>query len=265
MKRILAFVFLILSVVPAYALKHCPRCHYAVSSEALECPKCLKILSTDFSEKRVARASLIVRRGHDAFIRHPHADNRAYKASRNAGGHPSGQIGSWGGPGNLRYLVRFDIEGAMDWKKIASDSFKLKKAFLHISAMRNKEKVDMPIAVYALTTGFMEGTGKFRESQARTDGTTWTMADVSKPWHSDGGDYAPETICRGVIKNGERCIIDVTKAVQYIFDSSREEGVWMNKGLIIMSDPTVQVPASYVTIYSLDALDYTSRPELYLE
>ncbi|MBP5470438.1 MAG: hypothetical protein J6Z11_14475, partial [Candidatus Riflebacteria bacterium] len=73
-------LYLIFSSFPLYALSHCPRCGYRTGSDYLKCPKCLFILNSDWSQDIPVKSTIIVRQGYDAFIRHPQANNRAYKA-----------------------------------------------------------------------------------------------------------------------------------------------------------------------------------------
>ena len=128
--------------VPSFALYSCPRCNYRLGSDDFKCPKCLLILDRNWSQNIPVKSTITVRKGYDTFIRHPQANNRAYKADRNAGGDKTGEIGVWGGPTALRYLISFDIDTAMNYYEIDFMSFMPKKALLFISALPKKSKIE---------------------------------------------------------------------------------------------------------------------------
>ena len=264
------FLFLILFIIfpffPLYALSHCPRCGYRTGSDYLKCPKCLFILDSDWSQDIPVKSTISVRQGYDAFIRHPQANNRAYKADRNAGGDKTGEIGVWGGPSSLRYLVKFDIKATMDYYGIDYTTFTPKKALLYISALKKKSEIEMPVVVFPLTRGFTPGYEVFRTREKKAVGCTWYNATTAMPWKREGGDFEKRCFCRGTIKSGSRNVIDVTEAIKYFYAKSKEKGEWEAPGLIIMSDPSNPfAPSGFVTIYSLDADDHSLRPELFIQ
>ncbi len=251
---------------PVFGLSFCPNCNYRISSDCSKCPKCLLNLDTNWSQTMPVKSTITVRSGHDSFIRHPQANNRAYKADKNAGGDKTGEIGVWGGPCTLRYLVKFDIDTAMDYYKIDYLNFTPKKAFLYISALPKKYELEMPVAVYPLTRSFSPGYDEFRIRERHPSGCTWYNATVAMPWLFEGGDYEHNCVSRGVIKSGVRSVIDVTEVVKYFFYKSKKKGKWEAPGFIIMSDPNQPLaPRGFVTIYSLDADDYSLRPELFIQ
>lgn len=264
--RIIALIIIILSSSPVFALSFCPRCNYRISSDDLKCPKCLLMLNSDWSQTIPVKSTISVRQGYDAFIRHPHANNRAYKADRNAGGDKTGEIGVWGGPCTLRYLVKFDIDTAMDYYGISFSNFNPKKALLYISAIKNKSEIEMPVVVFPLVRGFTPGYDVFRTRERNAKGCTWYNATTAMPWKREGGDFEKKCFSRGVIKSGCRNVIDVTEVIKYFYKQSKDKNEWDAPGLIIMSDPSNPfAPSGFVTIYSLDSDDYSLRPELFIQ
>ena len=265
-KTFLLLFFVFCLYLPVLALTSCPRCGYRIGIDTEKCPKCLFQINTDWSQKKAVRSTITVRNGYDAFIRHPHADNRAYKSNKNAGGDKTGEIGVWGGPSSLRYLIRFRIDSAMDYYGINFQTFKPKKAFLFLSALSKKSELEIPVVVYPLTQSFTPGYDIFRERKRIITGCSWYNATAAMPWQHEGGDYEPLCVSKGIIKSGTRNSIDVTNVIKYFFNKSQKTGEWEAPGMIIMSDPSSKlITTGFVTIYSLDAKDYSLRPELYIQ
>ena len=265
-RTFLTLLFILCFYTPLLALTSCPRCKYRIGIDTDKCPKCLFQINTDWSQKKAVKSTITVRSGYDAFIRHPQANNRAYKSNKNAGGDKTGEIGVWGGRGALRYLIKFRIESAMEYYGIDNQTFKPKKAFLFISALPHKSDLEIPVVVYPLTQSFIPGYEIFRERKRISSGCTWFNATSSMPWQHEGGDFEPRCFCKGVIKSGTRNSIDVTKIIKYFFDKAQKSGEWDAPGIIIMSDPSSPlVTSGFVTIYSLDTSDYSLRPELYIQ
>ncbi|HNS08754.1 MAG TPA: hypothetical protein PKN29_03585, partial [Candidatus Ozemobacteraceae bacterium] len=79
---ILLAVLFFAGLPPAAAISRCPGCSFLVNSDTVECPKCLKLLRWPFVPERSRRGRVIVRTGNDAFIRHPHANNRSWRDNR---------------------------------------------------------------------------------------------------------------------------------------------------------------------------------------
>lgn len=250
---------------PALGLSKCPQCGYTIGCDDVSCPKCLKMFKTDYYYEKSAKSTLTVRYGTDSFIRHPQADNRTYKADRNSGADKTGQIGVWGGPCNLRYLINFDIAAEMKRLGIDFMKFKPKRAFLYLSALKNKSNIDVPIVVFPLTRPFHGGLDFFRERTVSPDDCTWYLSCDGIPWDTEGGDFNKEVKCKGIIKNGVRNIIDITKIIDYFYQQSKINQNWSAPGIIIMSDPDSKLISGFVTVYSLEANDYTLRPELFIE
>ena len=267
MKRINLFIILFTLITTSlFALSHCPRCNYRIGADFSNCPKCLLNLDTDKSQIKPINSTITVRNGYDAFIRHPQANNRAYKANKNAGGDKTGEIGVWGGPCNLRYLVDFNIESAMRDVGIDYTTFTPKKAYIFVSAMPKKTEVEIPVVVYPLTRFFTPGTDKFRVRERKPNGCTWYNATTAMPWISEGGDFERKYVSRGVIKSGKRNAIEVTEVVKYFYEKSKKENKWNVPGFIIMSDPSYRwITSCFVTIYSLEADNYLVRPELFIQ
>ena len=265
-KTFLTIFFVICFCLPAFSITSCPRCHYRIGIDTNKCPKCLYQVNYEWSQKKDIKSTITVRSGYDAFIRHPQADNRAYKSNKNAGGDKTGEIGVWGGPSTLRYLIRFRIDSAMEYYGMDYQTFKPKKAFLFISVLPKKPELEIPVVVYPLTQSFTPGIDIFRERERIITGCSWFNATAAMPWQHEGGDFEPRCICKGVIKSGTRSSIDVTRIVRYFFDKSQKAGEWNAPGFILMSDPSNKsLTSGFVTIYSLDTKDYSLRPELYIQ
>ena len=263
---IIGLFFITLFIPSVYALSHCPRCSYTIGSNDTYCKKCLLNLKYEASQEKAVKSVLTVRDGYDTFIRHPHTNNRAYKADRNAGGDKTGEIGVWGGPCNLRYLIYFDIESIMINEEIDFNFFTPQKALLYISALPKKSNLEVPVVVYPLTKRFSPGFEVFRERSRSVQGCTWYNATSAMPWQYEGGDYELKCSSRGVIKSGTRNVIDVTEVIKYFYDRSKEYKEWFAPGFIIMSDSTdISLSSGFVTIYSLNADEPSHRPELYIQ
>lgn len=261
------FVFIMLALVlPVFALSLCPRCGYRIGFNDLKCKKCLKNLSPELSQEKPTKSTISVRIGEDCFIRHPHANNRAYKSDRNAGGDAQGEIGVWGGPSTLRYLINFYTEEAAKMQNVDMEKFFPKKATLYISAVKNKSNIEIPVAVYPVIHSFTAGVDRFRTREKPAKDCTWYYRSTAMMWDIEGGDFDRRCVSRGVIRSGERNAVDVTEVIKYFFEKARIDGDYAFPGMIIMSDPGDRtVKSGFVTVYSFEADDYTLRPELFIE
>lgn len=271
MKKFLAlvFAFILLPLITAEAIRSCPRCAYLVNSDTIECPKCLKLLNWPFVPGRNRRAKVIVRTGVDAFIRHPHAQNRAYRSDRNAGGDLSGEIGVWGGPTTLRYLIRFDIPETFALAGVALANFKVRRATLKLNTVASDQKITMPVTVYPMQRPFQEGSGRFRLREKSIDGCDWFYSAPLMLWHREGGDFTDTLSTPGTIQSisGES-LIDVTEIIKSRFAEFAQTGIWNDPGMIIMSDPQKYVDSGFVTIYSFESKavgNIVRAPELFIE
>ncbi len=266
---ILALALILTGITTADAISRCPGCAYLVNSDTWECPKCLKLLRWQFVPGRSRKGTVIVRTGSDAFIRHPHAINRSWRADRNAGADLTGEIGAWGGPTTLRYLLKFDIQQSFALAGVDLAEFKLKRAFLKIDSVDNGQQVDMPVVVYPLSRPFLEGTGRFRLREKKSDGCDWYFSAPLLTWHIDGGDFEQSVVCRGTIKGGgNTTLIDVTEILKLRMKNFSKTHIWEDPGMIIMADPQKNIAAGFVTIYSLDSGahgDKVRSPELFIE
>ncbi len=269
MKKGKTFLFLfafIAIVLPSFGLAYCPRCNYRILNNYSKCPKCLLVLDSNYYQEKAVKSTITLRQGYDAFIRHPHANNRAYKANKNAGGDKTGEIGFWGGPCNLRYLITFKIESAMEYSEIDFLNFTPKKALLYISALPQKSNIEIPVVVFPLTRAFVAGFDEFRTRNRTATGCTWYNATKAMPWLHEGGDYDLKCSSHGIIKSGTRNAIDVTEVMDYFFKKFKKTGEWDFPGMIIMSEPVNKTNLSgFVTIYSLDSQNYSVRPELFIQ
>lgn len=272
MKKLLPLILIIamlMAALPAQAIKSCPHCAYLVNRDTIECPKCLKLLKWPFVPERSRKATVVVRTGTDAFIRHPHAQNRAWLYDRNAGGDLSGEIGVWGGPGTLRYLIKFDIPQTFALAGVSLRDFKLSRAFLKINTAKNGQQADIPVIVYPLDRPFEEGRDRFRTRERDHDGCDWVHSAPLMPWHREGGDYSTATSSTGIIKGqGSSSIIDVTEIISMRLESFARTGIWEDPGMIIMSNPHKNIESGFVTIYSLESRADRHRvrsPELFIE
>lgn len=255
-----AFILLFLTLIftPALdALVRCSFCQYLIDSEALTCPKCLHKLKWPVVPERTLNARVVVRTGYDAFIRHPHANIRLYKANRNTSGNRTGHIGSWGGKTTLRYLLHFDIPEAFASAQIDLRSFVIKRALLKLSIDDTSKHNGLPVKIYPLTRPFQPG------------GSNWFYSSPLIVWQREGGDFVKNPFAVGILaENGSNeTIIDVTEIIQIRFSEYAETGVWKDPGLIIMSDSERYGYSGYITIHSFEAscIGQTVRsPELFI-
>ena len=265
-KAFLGALFIICFCMPAFSLTSCPRCRYKIGIDTGKCPKCLFQINPEWSQKKEIKSTITVRSGYDTFIRHPHADNRAYKSNKNAGGDKTGEIGVWGGSSTLRYLIRFRIDLALEYYGIDYRTFNPKKAFLFLSVLPKNNNLEIPVVIYPLTRSFTPGYDVFRERKRIPNGCTWFNATAAMPWEHEGGDFEPQCCSKGILKSGIRNQIDVTNIIKYFFELSQRTGEWNAPGMIIMSDPSDRsVNSGFVTIYSFDTKDFSLRPELYIQ
>lgn len=272
-KRILpAFVLLSLVFVftPASeALVRCNFCQYLIDSDALTCPKCLRTLKWPVVPERARNARVVVRTGYDAFIRHPHANIRLYKANHNSGGDRTGHIGSWGGKTTLRYLLCFDIPEAFAGAQINLQGFVVRRALLKLSIDDTGKHNGLPVKIYPLTRPFQPGSGKAGTRNRQIDGCNWFYSSPLIVWQREGGDFAEKPFAVAILaENGSNeAIIDVTEIIQARFNEYAKTGIWNDPGLIIMSDSERYNYSGYITIHSLEAsrLGQTVRsPELFI-
>ena len=271
--RTTVFMAVLLAIVlvspVAQALTRCSYCEYVIDSDAITCPKCLRKLQWPVIPERSRSARVVVRTGTDAFIRHPHANIRLYRADRNSGGDITGHIGSWGGPTTLRYLIRFDIPNAFALAQVAMKTFKISRALLRLCIDDPGKYNGLPIRVYPLTRPFLQGSGKVGVRDKVIDGCDWFHSLPMMVWQREGGDYADKPDAVGILgqDGASETIIDVTELIKARFDEYTETGVWNDPGMIIMRDPAKYGYFGYVTIHSLEAshLGQSVRsPELFI-
>jgi hypothetical protein len=269
LSQVLFLVCLFYLVTPVMAVSRCPGCSFPVNVSAIECPKCLKLLQWPFVPERGRKAKVIVRTGSDAFIRHPQAKNRAWRDDRNAGGDSSGEIGVWGGPTTLRYLIKFDVERAFAYAGVSLTAFKAKRVFLKITSIVNDHNIDMPVAVYPLTRPFLEGRSSFRNRAKDDEGCTWYHSAPLLPWHNEGGDFNRSVVCKGIIYgNGRTSLLDITEIFRLRLQEFEKSGRWQDVGMIIMADPQKVIRPGFVTIFSFESRPIggiVRSPELFIE
>lgn len=263
------WLFLLMTATTATAVTRCPGCSLLVDSTIVECPRCLRLLGWPFVPQRARRAKVVVRTGADAFIRHQHARNRAWRDDRNAGGDNSGEIGVWGGPTTLRYLIKFDIERAFALAGVPLQDFKVKRVFLKITSIANDHNIDVPVVIHPLTRPFLEGKAVFHNRSKDDEGCTWYYSAPMLPWHSEGGDFNRVVVCKGIIYgNGRTSLLDITEIVRLRLQEFEKSGNWQDAGMIIMADPQKAVKSGFVTIHSFESRANDQNvysPELYFE
>ena len=271
MKRFF-LLFLFLTIVPSLllAVKQCPACGYRIKSNKTVCPKCLKKIGWPWFPPATRKNAVVIREGKDAFIRHPNAQNRAYKSNRNAGHDISGQIGTWGFLTGLRYLVAFNVMEGLAAARINPETFQLKKASLRLVIADKEIKQQVPVRVYPLARPFVEGTGRFHVRENQFDGCTWRFSGPFLRWSTPGGDYQQSVSSQGMLgyNNSPVSVIDVTEIYRKKFEYYRNTGEWNDNGLIIMRDPEVACECSFLTIYSLESGPLGEKmlsPQLFLE
>jgi hypothetical protein len=264
---VLTFVLLFTGMLAG--MTGCPVCGYRINVDTAECPNCLKLLKWPHSPERSRRGKVVVRTGTDAFIRDQHSQNRAFRFDRNAGGDLQGQIGSWGNPTALRYLIRFDVAEAFSAAGVDMKSFKLRRAFLRINVATSWNVTDrLPVAVYPLTRHFQEGSGQTGQRQQKIDGCSWIYAAPLMYWHQEGGDYDMKTACPGHLPTSGSALIDVSDILMKRFAGFAETGIWNDPGMIIMRNPEVFGSYGHVDIYSFEsrsARNGLRSPELFIE
>ncbi|HOI88912.1 MAG TPA: hypothetical protein PLK28_00210 [Candidatus Rifleibacterium sp.] len=271
MKKILLLMAALLfaGLLPAAAISRCRGCSFLVNSDTAECPKCLKLLRWPFVPERSRRGRVVVRTGTDAFIRHPHANNRSWRDNRNAGGDHTGEIGVWGGPTTLRYLLRFEVAEAFALAGVNLAEFDLKRVYLKITSDKNQGPAEMPVVIYPLTRPFQEGSDKFRTREKKHRGCDWYYSAPLLTWHSEGGDFDRNISCRGVIKGGGNVsYIEISEMFRGHWQTMQRSNSWQDFGMIIMADPQKNIAAGFVTIFSLESRAHgqtVRSPELYFE
>ena len=270
--RFILFLGFIALCVQASALTKCRHCKYLIETNTLVCPKCLRYQGHPFLPPRSKKATVIVRNGKDAFIRHPQAQNMDWRHEKNAGKDPYGAIGYWGYPTSLRYLIWFNIPEAFYIAGKTIDNFKLYKATLILKSVQNQPNKRIPIIVYPLTKPFTEGIGQLNYRKSETSGCTWLNSSPLIPWQQEGGDYNSNIYSTGTLHSGKisQSEIDVTAIIQHRIDNYRTTGKWEDKGMIIMNNPNLFCEESYINIFSFEAPNPKSAakiltPELYLE
>ncbi|MBU1108423.1 MAG: hypothetical protein KKB51_17240 [Candidatus Riflebacteria bacterium] len=264
-------VFFAVMLLPpvAQALVRCSYCEYVVADDAMFCPKCLRKLQWPIVPARSRSARVVVRTGTDAFIRHPHASVRLYRADRNSGGDVTGHIGSWGGPTTLRYLIRFDIPKAFAMAGVDINTFKVTRVLLKLCIDDAGKHNGLPIRIYPLTRPFQPGSGIVGVREKSIDGCDWYYSAPLLTWHREGGDYAdkPDAVAILGEAGASETIIDITELIKFRFDEFAATGIWNDPGMIIMRDPARYRYFGYVTIHSLKAgcLNQSVRsPELFI-
>ncbi|GAB4277525.1 MAG: hypothetical protein Kow0029_20250 [Candidatus Rifleibacteriota bacterium] len=269
-KHLLLTIFFLVMPIILLAVKFCPHCGYRMQSDRVECPKCLRLIDWPVYPPRNEKATIIVREGKDAFIRHPRSQNRAYRSNRNAGGDLTGQIGSWGFLTGLRYLVSFNIEKSFADAKIDMNHFEFTSAKLRLYVADKKIDQQIPIRVYPLARPFQEGIDRFHIRSKIPTGCTWELSAPMLPWRIPGGDYYKDISCPGILgKNGQReCVIDVSAIYKYRFAQFKETGIWNDPGMIIMRDPEKACECTFLSIYSLENKTKSGivvSPQLFIE
>ncbi len=273
---IILFGILLGISIPALAIKYCDYCNYRLSSDAIICPKCLRNIAWALAPARSEQATVIVRSGKDAFIRHPFAQNRNWHADRNAGKDPYGAIGSWGYPTSLRYLIAFDVPNAFLMAGVDINNFQPDKVTLLIRVKANQPTQRIPIIVYPLKAPFMEGTCQLGLRFSPASGVTWFNRTQSMPWASEGGDYNPSVSAEAYlesskIKNLEQTIkIDVTDIYLKRFQDFKNSGIWDDPGMIIMRNPGIAGNFRFLDILSFESgknknVSRVVSPELYFQ
>jgi len=222
------------------------------------------------------KATVVVRTGTDAFIRGPNDSQPQHRYFSNAGGDMLGPIGSFYSPTGLRYLIRFDIPGAFKSAGISMEDFELDEAILVLRLFPFPDaREDVPIVVFPLTRGFLEGEGKWGLHRRTEKGCSWLMATDLLPWEKAGGDFSEFPYGEGILprSGGDEVEIDVTKILAEKFAKYQAEGIWDDPGMIIMRDPKKGGKCLYRMIYSFQAQPSTDivgserkvlSPELYL-
>lgn len=255
--------------VVAEAVLSCPGCNYLVNSDAVECPKCLKLLRWPFVPQRSRRGRIVVRTGTDAFIRDRHSQNRDFRYDRNAGRDLSGPVGSWGGPTTLRYLLRFDVAEAFALAMVDLNTFEFRRATLKISVTdAGDHKGTLPVRIYPLSRYFQEGRGVIGLRDKEIDGCTWVYAAPLMVWHREGGDYLDNPSCKGTLPTSGNIMIDVSEIFRHRFAELKETGKWNDPGMIIMRDPHAFGDLGFINIYSLESRAVKGQvraPELLIE
>lgn len=270
MKRLPVLFLFLLSAALVWAVQNCPACNFRIKSDAISCPKCLRLLKWPHAPARTIQAKVVVRTGKDAFIRHPRSQNRAWKSNRNAGADQTGQIGSWGFLTGLRYLICFDIERAFSDANVDLNTFRLKRARLRLVVADRQINQQVPIRVYPLDRPFQEGSGRFHVRSKEPDGCTWEECAPMISWHVSGGDYSETPSAEGVLglRQQRETIIDVTSIFLARFAQFQKSGVWNDPGLIIMRDPLRHCDCTFLNIYSLENSfrgQQVLSPQLFLE
>ncbi len=263
-------VFFVLCSQALLAVRNCPRCNYLLQPEALQCPKCLKLVEWPYVPPREHRGRVIVRTGRDAFIRHPSSQNRAWKSSANAGADLSGQIGTWGFVTGLRYLVFFDVLRGFADAGLDIQDFKPRRVWLRLVIADSQVNQQIPLRVYPLSRPFQEGSGRFHIRSRNPDGATWNNSAPMLSWHVAGGDYHDEPSATGILgANAQKeTMIDVTAIYQRHFLNFQLTGKWEDFGMIIMRDDQVPAKCTFLTIYSFESRARGSQvlaPQLFFE
>lgn len=271
---ILIVIYFIFCFLPAADAKACGFCSASVSDRVTVCPSCLRAIAWPSAPPRSQRATVVVRRGRDAFIRGPNDAHPAARAAANAGGPSSGPLGSWYSATGLRYLVRFDIPDACREAGIDPASWTPDRATLVVRVTPEGDaREDVPLVAYALARPFEEGTGAPGLNFRNERGCTWFRATTELPWAMAGGDYFSQPRAWGILPRmgAAEVAIDVTDIMRTIFEAYHRTGRWEDFGLILMRDPETSARCTYRTIYGFEAAQGAGisqpvrSPELFLE
>lgn len=272
--HILYILLILFFVTTAAEAKLCGFCNVAIPDRATVCPSCLRAIAWTSAPPRSRAATVVVRRGRDAFIRGPNDAHPHQRAEQNSGAQAQGPVGSWYSATGLRYLIRFDIPEACEEAGIDPASWTPGHALLVLRvAPEGDSREDVPLVVCALARPFEEGAGSRGLNPRNERGCTWFRATTELPWVMAGGDYFSQPRAWGMLprKGASEVEIDVSDILRTIFDSYHKTGKWEDFGLIVMRDPETPAYCTYRDIYSLESSPENQNhravlsPELYLE
>ncbi|MBF0407685.1 MAG: hypothetical protein HQM10_10045 [Candidatus Riflebacteria bacterium] len=232
-------------------------------------------LASEFPVRKRA-GIVIVRNGIDAFIRNPSEAHFPYRVFEKDGQNIMGPIGSWSKPDSLRYLLRFDVEGAFEKQGLKLEEFNLTRAVLLLTPSRKSASKQMiPITIHPLTNYFA-GRNTSTSPSGQCEGADWTNRVQFISWYHEGGDFLLNPSAKAIIPAVENreVEIDITSIMKLCFDNFRKTGKWVDYGMIIMRDKDIQSDCLYRNIYGFNAVNLrmhhefrgkTLVPELYLE
>ncbi|MBF0547347.1 MAG: hypothetical protein HQM08_23095 [Candidatus Riflebacteria bacterium] len=258
------------------AASHCPNCDTFNSDDAEVCKKCLITLPKYLASPRKRPASVVVRKGRDAFIRSTdvaHFPERFFEKELPGG---YGPIGSWNQPTSLRYLLYFDLPGAFEEAGIDMKDFEPEKALVLLTLCEKSEtKYPIPIAAFPLTEEFA-GNSEKSFPPWESDGANWTFRLPCVYWFHEGGDFLASPSASTVIPalGGGEIEIDITSIVRFRFDEFKKTGIWKDPGIIIMRNSGIESNCLYRNVYGFRAMEFFQKdkknpryisPELYLD